>query len=87
MTQESLRAAIAMVTQDTSLLHRSVAENIRYGRRSASDAEVVAAAGGPMPTSSSQLEDWKGRKGYVAHVGERGVKLWVDSASASPSRA
>ncbi len=44
MTQESLRAAIGMVTQDTSLLHRSIAANIRYGRPGASDAEVEAAA-------------------------------------------
>jgi ATP-binding cassette, subfamily B, multidrug efflux pump len=76
VTQESLRGQIAMVTQDTSLLHRSVAENIRYGRRSATDEEIVAAA---QQSHAHEfilgLEDWKGRKGYDAHVGERGVKL------------
>jgi ATP-binding cassette subfamily B multidrug efflux pump len=76
VTQESLRAAIAMVTQDTSLLHRSVAENIRYGRRSAGDDEIVAAARQSHAEDFILgLEDWKGRKGYDAHVGERGVKL------------
>ncbi len=76
VTQESLRGAIAMVTQDTSLLHRSVAENIRYGRRSATDEEVVAAARQSHADDFIRsLEDWKGRKGYDAHVGERGVKL------------
>ncbi len=76
VTQESLRGAIAMVTQDTSLLHRSVAENIRYGRRSATDAEVAAAARQSHADEFIRnLEDWKGRKGYDAHVGERGVKL------------
>jgi ATP-binding cassette, subfamily B, multidrug efflux pump len=76
VTQESLRAGIAMVTQDTSLLHRSVAENIRYGRRSASDAEIEAAARqAEAHDFILALEDWKGRKGYDAHVGERGVKL------------
>jgi ATP-binding cassette subfamily B multidrug efflux pump len=76
VTQESLRGHIAMVTQDTSLLHRSIAENIRYGRRSASDAEVArAAAQAHADVFIAQLEDWKGRKGFDAHVGERGVKL------------
>jgi ATP-binding cassette, subfamily B, multidrug efflux pump len=76
VTQESLRAAIAMVTQDTSLLHRSVAENIRYGRRSATDAEVFSAAAKSHADDFIRgLEDWKGRQGYDAHVGERGVKL------------
>jgi ATP-binding cassette, subfamily B, multidrug efflux pump len=76
VTQESLRGHIAMVTQDTSLLHRSVAENIRYGRRSASDAEIEAAARQSHAHEFiMSLEDWKGRKGYAAHVGERGVKL------------
>jgi ATP-binding cassette, subfamily B, multidrug efflux pump len=75
-TQESLRAHIAMVTQDTSLLHRSINENIRYGRRSASDAEIVAAARQAQAHAFIlALEDWKGRRGYDAHVGERGVKL------------
>jgi len=76
VTQESLRGAIAMVTQDTSLLHRSVAENIRYGRRTAGDDEIVAAAEKSHAHDFILgLEDWKGRKGYDAHVGERGVKL------------
>jgi ATP-binding cassette subfamily B multidrug efflux pump len=74
--QESLRAAIAMVTQDTSLLHRSVRENIAYGRRSASEAEVEAAARrAEAHDFIAALKDWKGREGYEAHVGERGVKL------------
>jgi len=75
-TQESLRAAIGMVTQDTSLLHRSIAANIRYGRPGASDADVAAAARAAHAEEFiSGLQDWKGRRGYEAHVGERGVKL------------
>jgi ATP-binding cassette subfamily B multidrug efflux pump len=75
-TQESLRAAIGMVTQDTSLLHRSIAANIRYGRPRASDAEVVAAARKAHADEFvNGLKDWKGRTAYDAHVGERGVKL------------
>src|SRR5689334_765989 len=76
VTQESLRAAIGMVTQDTSLLHRSIAANIRYGRPHASDAEVEAAARKAQAHEFIVgLEDWKGRRAYEAHVGERGVKL------------
>ncbi|RPH42390.1 MAG: ABC transporter ATP-binding protein [Burkholderiales bacterium] len=76
VTQESLRAAIGMVTQDTSLLHRSIADNIRYGRPRASDAEVRAAARrAQADVFIDGLQDWKGRRGYDAHVGERGVKL------------
>jgi len=76
VTQESLRAAIGMVTQDTSLLHRSIAANIRYGRPSASDALVIAAAKKAQADAFiRQLRDWKGNTGYDAHVGERGVKL------------
>ncbi|TAD86609.1 MAG: ABC transporter ATP-binding protein [Alphaproteobacteria bacterium] len=76
VSQESLRQAIAMVTQDTSLLHRSIAENIRYGKRSASDAEVAhAAAQAHADAFIRGLSDWRGRTGYDAHVGERGVKL------------
>src|SRR6185503_16607037 len=76
VTQESLRAAIGMVTQDTSLLHRSIAANIRYGRPQASDAQVEAAARKAHAHEFVVgLEDWKGRSGYDAHVGERGVKL------------
>jgi ATP-binding cassette subfamily B multidrug efflux pump len=76
VTQESLRTQIAMVTQDTSLLHRSIRENIAYGRPWASDAEVVAAAEQAEATDFiATLEDWNGQTGYDAHVGERGVKL------------
>ncbi|HWD23760.1 MAG TPA: ABC transporter ATP-binding protein [Burkholderiales bacterium] len=76
VTQESLRAAIGMVTQDTSLLHRSIAANIRYGRPSASDDEVIAAARKAQAHEFIVgLKDWKGNTGYAAHVGERGVKL------------
>jgi len=76
MTQESLRAQISMVTQDTSLLHRSIRDNIRYGRPEASDAEVVAAAKlAHAHEFIGDLEDWRDRRGYDAHVGERGVKL------------
>ena len=76
VTQESLRAAIGMVTQDTSLLHRSIAANIRYGRPLASDAEVEAAARKAHAHEFILgLRDWKDRTGYEAHVGERGVKL------------
>jgi ATP-binding cassette, subfamily B, multidrug efflux pump len=76
VTQESLRAAIGMVTQDTSLLHRSIAANIRYGRPSASDAQIEAAARKSQAHDFILgLRDWKDRPGYDAHVGERGVKL------------
>jgi ATP-binding cassette subfamily B multidrug efflux pump len=76
VTQESLRAAIGMVTQDTSLLHRSIAANIRYGRPSASDALIEAAARKAQAHDFILgLYDWQGRTGYAAHVGERGVKL------------
>jgi len=76
VTQESLRAEISVVTQDTSLLHRSIGDNIRYGRSAASDAEVETAAKlAHAEEFISTLEDWKGRRGYEAQVGERGVKL------------
>ena len=76
VTQESLRAAIGMVTQDTSLLHRSIAANIAYGRPGATAAEVEAAARKAQAHEFiMDLQDWKGRTGYDAHVGERGVKL------------
>ena len=75
-TQESLRTQISVVTQDTSLLHRSIRENIRYGRPEASDAEIVAAAKlAQAHEFIEDLEDWRGRRGYDAQVGERGVKL------------
>jgi ATP-binding cassette subfamily B multidrug efflux pump len=76
VTQESLRTQISVVTQDTSLLHRSIADNIRYGKPEASDADIVAAA--KMAHAHEfilELEDQLGRRGYAAHVGERGVKL------------
>jgi len=75
-TQESLRAHIAMVTQDTSLLHRSIRDNIRYGRPKATEAEVHQAAARAHALEFIEgLEDWQGRRGFDAHVGERGVKL------------
>ncbi len=76
VTQESLRAQIGMVTQDTSLLHRSVLDNIRYGRPEAPMDTVIAAARKAQAHEFiEELEDATGRKGYDAHVGERGVKL------------
>ncbi len=76
VTQESLRAAIGMVTQDTSLLHRSIAANIGYGRPDAGMDRIVAAARKAQAHEFIlDLVDWKGRTGYDAHVGERGVKL------------
>ncbi|HEX2939535.1 MAG TPA: ABC transporter ATP-binding protein [Rhodopila sp.] len=76
VTQESLRTQIAMVTQDTSLLHRSIRDNIRYGRPDAAEPDIAAAARlAAAHDFILGLEDWHGRKGYDAHVGERGVKL------------
>jgi len=76
VTQESLRAHISMVTQDTSLLHRSIRDNIRYGRPQASEAEIRDAAERAHASEFIEgLEDWYGRRGFDAHVGERGVKL------------
>ncbi|ASP17013.1 ABC transporter ATP-binding protein [Neisseria sp. 23W00296] len=76
VTQESLRAQIGLVTQDTSLLHRSVRDNIVYGRPDAGDEEMVAAAElAEAADFIPNLSDAKGRRGYDAHVGERGVKL------------
>ena len=76
VTQDTLRAQIGMVTQDTSLLHRSIRENIAYGRPDSSDDEIRLAAqkAEAIPFIES-LEDSKGRTGLDAHVGERGVKL------------
>ncbi len=74
--QNSLRAQIGMVTQDTSLLHRSVRDNILYGRPEATDADMLAAAQRAQAQDFiAQLSDAKGRTGFDAHVGERGVKL------------
>ncbi|MCB9993449.1 MAG: ABC transporter ATP-binding protein [Hyphomicrobiaceae bacterium] len=76
VTQESLRANIGMVSQDTSLLHRSVRENIAYGKPDATDEEIMAAARmAEADEFIGHLVDAKGRRGLDAHVGERGVKL------------
>ncbi|MDO9421714.1 MAG: ABC transporter ATP-binding protein [Herminiimonas sp.] len=76
VTQNSLRAQVGMVTQDTSLLHRSVRDNILYGRPDASDADMTdAAKRAEAHDFILNLSDAKGRTGYDAHVGERGVKL------------
>ena len=76
VTQDSLRAQIGMVQQDSSLLHRSLRDNIRYGRNSASEAEISAAAAQAQADEFiGDLEDLEGRSGYDARVGERGVKL------------
>jgi ATP-binding cassette subfamily B multidrug efflux pump len=75
-TQDSLRAQIGMVTQDTSLLHRSVRENIVYGRPDADDDAMIAAARrAEAHEFVVGLADPRGRTAYDAHVGERGVKL------------
>ena len=74
--QDSLRQAIGMVQQDNALLHRSIRENILYGRPSATEAEVIAAAKQAQAHDFIQdLNDQGGRSGYDAQVGERGVKL------------
>ena len=74
--QESLRRHIGLVTQDTSLLHRSVRENIKYGRMDATDEEMIDAAKRAQAAEFiPELLDSKGRRGYDAYVGERGVKL------------
>jgi ATP-binding cassette subfamily B multidrug efflux pump len=74
--QESLRGVIGMVTQDTSLLHRSVRDNLLYGRPDASDEEMRQAVHQAKAEEFiGELEDHKGRRGYDAHVGERGAKL------------
>ena len=76
VTQNSLRAQIGMVTQDTSLLHRSVLENIRYGSGDSDLSDVIEAAKKARANEFIEtLEDMNGRRGYHAHVGERGVKL------------
>jgi len=76
VAQDSLRAQIAMVTQDTSLLHRSVLDNISYSKPGATEAQVIdAAKAAHADDFIHDLEDGKGRRGYQAHVGERGVKL------------
>ena len=76
VTQDSLRARIGIVMQDTSLLHRSVKDNILYGRPGATDEEILEAA---EQAEASEfiafLKDYRGRTGFAAHVGERGIKL------------
>jgi ATP-binding cassette subfamily B multidrug efflux pump len=81
VTQESLRAAIGMVTQDTSLLHRSIAANIRYGRPHASDEQVMAAAKKAQAHDFIVgLRDWRNQVGYEAHVGDSAFSI----AAATP---
>ncbi|MEM7282507.1 MAG: ABC transporter ATP-binding protein [Pseudomonadota bacterium] len=76
VTQDSLRGKIGMVTQDTSLLHRSIRENIAYSKPDVSDEEVIEAARRAKAWDFIQtLEDQQGRRGLDAYVGERGVKL------------
>ncbi|WP_454688400.1 ABC transporter ATP-binding protein [Achromobacter aloeverae] len=76
VTQDSLRGAIGMVTQDTSLLHRSIRDNIAYGRPDASDADIRAAAVRAQADDFiRQLSDQHGNRGYDTLVGERGIKL------------
>ncbi|MBO6551610.1 MAG: ABC transporter ATP-binding protein [Roseitalea sp.] len=76
VTQDSLRSRVGVVTQDTSLLHRSVRDNIAYGNPEATDAQVIEAARRANAHDYiMDLVDLEGRTGYDAHVGERGVKL------------
>jgi len=76
LTQDSLRRGIGVVAQDTSLLHRSIAENIAYGSPGATQAQIEAAARRAQAHEFILSQrDWKGRTGYEAHAGERGVKL------------
>jgi ATP-binding cassette, subfamily B, multidrug efflux pump len=76
VTQDSLRAQIGLVTQDTSLLHRSVRDNIRYGKPSATEEDAISAARKAHAHEFIlDLEDFQGRRAYDAQVGERGVKL------------
>jgi ATP-binding cassette, subfamily B, multidrug efflux pump len=76
VSQESLRSVIGMVTQDTSLLHRSIASNIRYGQPDAELSDIKRAAGQAQADEFIEnLRDWQGKEGYEARAGERGVKL------------
>ena len=76
VTQDSLRAQIGMVQQDSSLLHRSVRDNIRYGRQNATQAEILAASKQAVAHDFIvDLKDLDGNSGYEVLVGERGVKL------------
>ncbi len=76
VTQQSLRGQIGMITQDTSLLHRSIRDNLRYGKPDATDEELWNAVRGARADEFIPLlSDAQGRTGFDAHVGERGVKL------------
>ena len=76
VTQDSLRSRIGMVQQDSALMHRSVRDNLLYGRPDATEEQMIAAAKQAQAHEFIlDLEDPQGRKGYDAHVGERGVKL------------
>ena len=76
VTQDSLRNAIGMVTQETAMFNRSARDNILYGRPEASEADLNAAAQkAEADAFIADLRDFKGRSGYDAHLGERGVKL------------
>ena len=76
VTQESLRSQIGMVTQETAMFNRSARDNIGYGRPDASEDEIIAAAkAAEAHDFILHMEDHQGRKGYDAHLGERGVKL------------
>ncbi len=76
VTQESLREQIGVITQDTSLLHRSIRDNLLYGRPDATDGQIHAAVAKARAEGFiDSLVDGQGRRGYEAHVGERGVKL------------
>lgn len=76
VAQHSLRSQIGMVTQDTSMLHRTVRENLVYGRPTANEEDIIAAAKQAQAHDFIMgLEDGKGNRGYDAHVGERGIKL------------
>lgn len=76
VTQDSLRSQIGMVTQDTALLHRSIQDNLLYGRPKATEAEMIAAAKRAQAHDFIlTLSDHQGRRGYDAHAGERGAKL------------
>ncbi|MEL1087474.1 ABC transporter ATP-binding protein [Pseudomonas sp. OB66] len=76
VTQDSLRSMIGMVTQDTSLLHRSIRDNIAYGRPDATDEDIHRAAVNAQADGFiSQLSDKQGHSGYDTLVGERGIKL------------
>ncbi len=76
VTQDSLRRQIGVVTQDTALLHRSIRDNIAYGRPDATEAQILAAAQRAEADGFiAEASDQQGRRGFDAHVGERGVKL------------